>query len=99
MPLVTMVPHPDLADIPEDSNAASAARVSVIYRDGASASVEVRYPSGAPENPLSGDELRAKFRDCAEGVIPEKNAERATDLLLALRSQPAVDEILSLLVR
>lgn len=98
MPLVTMTPDAALATIPANSNEASAARVTVVYRNGSQESVEVRFPSGAPENPLSGAELRNKFFDCAQGVITPHKAEDAFRLLSGLRDLPKIAPTLEMLV-
>ena len=45
--------------------------------------IEGRYDvaRGHPEKPLSWTELSDKFRDCAALVLPDKNAERAIELI------------------
>lgn len=45
-------------------------RVVVYLQNGEHYENYVRYPKGDPENPLSWDELAAKFRSLAGGVLP-----------------------------
>lgn len=97
MPLVTMIPDPGMAEIPENRNDASAARVTVTYADGVRDTQEVRFPSGSPENPLTAAQLHAKFFDCADGVISLRAAEQALELLFRLRTLKEVGTLIELL--
>lgn len=97
MPRIGMVPDPALADIPENRNDASAARVTVRYGDGTTASAEARFPSGAPENPLSVADLDAKFLDAGEPVLGAAGAADALTALRRLRSSDSVASTLHLL--
>jgi len=46
-------------------------RVKVVLADGAEYDAEVRHPKGDPENPLTWDELRAKFHSlCGTVALP-----------------------------
>jgi 2-methylcitrate dehydratase PrpD len=58
----------------------------------------VDYPRGAPQNPLSRDELHDKFRDCARPVLSRDGSERALVLLNAVEHQPRLDELVAALV-
>jgi 2-methylcitrate dehydratase PrpD len=58
----------------------------------------VDYPRGAPQNPLSPDELHAKFRDCARRVLSAAETERALRLLRALEEQPGLREVVASLI-
>jgi len=46
------------------------ARVAIETRDGRRYEKSVRYPKGDPENPLTWDEMAAKFRSLAGAVLP-----------------------------
>lgn len=50
------------------------ARVAVTMQDGATFHGEMHYPKGDPNNPLSDDELRAKFRANAAGFAGDTDA-------------------------
>jgi 2-methylcitrate dehydratase PrpD len=58
----------------------------------------VDYPRGAPQNPLSQNELHAKFRDCARQVLPREQCERALALLTTLEALRRLDELVAALV-
>lgn len=55
--------------------------VMVRLRDGRTASRCVTAAKGYPENPLTDDELRAKFRDCAAFARVPRDAARAERVL------------------
>ena len=58
-----------------------AARMSVRLADGRVLEERVSAARGTPDNPLTRDELDAKFRRLAEVVLP---AARVTELVAAL---------------
>ncbi len=58
----------------------------------------VEYPRGAPQNPLSTDELHEKFRDCARRALPREQSERALALLTSLEGLPRLDDLVASLV-
>jgi 2-methylcitrate dehydratase PrpD len=67
----------------------SPAGIAVRLRDGSAVSVATTTALGAPENPLSIDQLRAKFLDCARNAVrpvDDAMAERAADLILDIES-------------
>ena len=45
------------------------AAVKLILRSGESREVEVAFPKGHPNNPMSPAEVEAKFRACARGKL------------------------------
>jgi len=50
----------------------------------------VEYPRGNPENPLSDDELRAKFRSLTTTIVGEKTCEKLQATILDLARAPDV---------
>ena len=52
-------------------------RVTIRTKDGKTLSREAQHAKGGPEFPLTEDELRAKFLECARHAIPSESAERA----------------------
>jgi 2-methylcitrate dehydratase PrpD len=58
-----------------------AARVSVHLKDERKYENYVRHPKGDPENPLTWDELAAKFRSLAGAVLP---ADRCDEIAAAM---------------
>jgi len=55
------------------------ARVVVHTAAGQSYEQFVRYPKGDPENPLTWDEMAAKFRSLAGAVLPPARCEQIID--------------------
>jgi 2-methylcitrate dehydratase PrpD len=49
---------------------------------------------GGPENPLSDDQLEAKFFDCAEGLLPREACRRVLDLAWRMEQAPDVAAVL-----
>jgi 2-methylcitrate dehydratase PrpD len=76
------------------------ARVRIALADGRSLLSEPAVARGGPENPLSEDELQAKYREMAEPVLGPRRSARIVALVASLvedrASLPAlVDELLS----
>lgn len=88
---VTYTLNPDL---PADYREAT---VTIDTVDGDAFSVTVDEPPATHENPLSDDDLRAKFMECATRTIPEPKAERAYEALDSLRGVDDLDPLLETL--
>jgi hypothetical protein len=74
--------------------------VRIALRDGRTLASEPARARGNPENPLSDDELRAKYRALAEPVLGHARAARIETLVDALPENAAalpalVEELLS----
>jgi 2-methylcitrate dehydratase PrpD len=54
------------------------AHVAIELQDGQRYEKFIRYPKGDPENPLSWDEMAAKFRSLAGAVL---SAERCDEII------------------
>jgi 2-methylcitrate dehydratase PrpD len=60
-------------------------KIDVKLKDGRVLKEEYFPPKGAPDNPMSEQELIEKFLDCAAwGRLPKRKAEKAIDILLRL---------------
>ena len=57
----------------------------------------VEYPRGNPENPLSDDDLRAKFRSLTMQIVGEKTCEKLQDAIFDLSRQRDVTSLTLLL--
>ena len=53
--------------------------VTITCTDGTKANKRVDFPRGHAENPMTDDEVVAKFRKLAEGVITDETADRILD--------------------
>ena len=60
------------------------AGVKLILRDGTELSHTVKVPKGDPGNPMTADELIAKFRDCAARSLSPQKIDRCVEVLLHL---------------
>ena len=58
------------------------ARVTIFLNDGHQYEKFVQHPKGDPENPLSWEELVAKFKSLASGVIPLDRCDQIVDHVL-----------------
>jgi 2-methylcitrate dehydratase PrpD len=77
-----------------------AARLSVNLKDGRTLTEECEVVRGDPTNPLSEEEIVAKFRNNVEfsGTITAEKAEKLLDLLERVEDLDSVSRVVSLLV-
>ena len=73
--------------------------VTITTEDGRSYTVQEDHAKGRAENPLSDDELVAKFRANAAHAMTDASMDRIVDATFALEEISAVDGYLRLLVR
>jgi len=73
--------------------------VTITTDDGQSHTVQEDHAKGRAENPLSDDELIAKFHANAAGAMSEAAMDRIVDATFALEDVPTVAEYVGLLVR
>lgn len=65
--------------------------------NGRKVSSTVRYPRGDPQNPLSWDELLAKYRQLGRSVLPEDRLDEISQRVRCLESAPDVAPLWRLL--
>ena len=70
---------------------------AIELHDGRQVSTTVRYPKGDPQNPLSWDELLAKYRELGRSVLPEDRLDELSQRVRALESAPDVAPLWRLL--
>lgn len=68
-------------------------QVEIALKNGKLVSRSSLEPKGEPTNPLTGDELEAKFLAMTTMVVEEKQARRISDLVMALETQPKADVV------
>lgn len=71
------------------------ARIVVHSAGGRTFKAEVNTPRGDPKNPLSWDELTAKFRECAGTVLPAGGVDAAVVLIRRLDEHADVRELVA----
>jgi 2-methylcitrate dehydratase PrpD len=68
--------------------------VRITMKDGRVLEGELPYQRGGPENPLSAEEVRAKFRENASLALPEAAVESLEGAILSLEQ---LDDVTGLL--
>ena len=56
-------------------------RVTLRLKNGQTYSREVQHSKGGPEAPMTADELKGKFTDCARQTLSESSTQRVSDYL------------------
>jgi 2-methylcitrate dehydratase PrpD len=85
--------NPDLAD----SSESRPSNVDVRLKDGKVLSRHVEYAKGGPQTPLSPQEMRAKFVDCARRAIDEAAIQNVVDYVERLETLKDVGDLCALL--
>jgi 2-methylcitrate dehydratase PrpD len=93
-----LVSRVKLAEMPGENTLS--AELKVRMRDGREFSEFTDTPKGNPENPMTGDEIKDKFRAnlAYSGAVSRDNAEKALKLLENLEKLDSVKKIVRLLV-
>lgn len=80
-----------------ESHPVLSAEVSIRTRDGHSYTQLVKHPRGHPNNPMSPDELEAKFRSLANPVLPDAQQGLVIETVRNLESLLDISGLMSLL--
>ena len=72
-------------------------RVTVRLRDGTELSHEVLVAKGDPPNPMSDEEVAAKYRDCASSYLSTGDVQRSLELVSSLEEVEDVAVLMGLL--
>jgi 2-methylcitrate dehydratase len=68
-------------------------RIEIRTRGGEVKTASVDYPRGHRLNPMTDEEVNAKFRDLAQRVLPEKAAARLLEALWRIDTAPNLDAV------
>ncbi len=71
---------------------------TIILKDGRELSSFVDYPRGHAKNPMTDEEVIAKFRDVACGYLSEERMEQVTELVFGLEDLEDPGRLMNLLV-
>lgn len=71
--------------------------VEIHLKDGRKLYEKVEISKGNPENPLTMDELKSKFRDCASLSISKKNIENSLDMIQNIESIDNIKKLCDIL--
>jgi 2-methylcitrate dehydratase PrpD len=72
------------------------ATVTVILDDGSQHSRHVETPRGDPKAPLTWEELVAKYKDCAAGILPDAAIARSAAIIAELEAATDVGELMGI---
>ena len=84
-------------EIPGDMERHMWTRVTVRFRDGREVVIAPRPVPGHPELPLSKDQLREKFMDCARLVLSEDRADTVRQMIEELDNCPDLRSLTAIL--
>ncbi len=70
-------------------------RIEIQTKSGARKVAAVDFPRGHYNNPMSDDEVNAKFRELAQRALPKPQIERALDALWKIETSPNLDAVFS----
>ena len=73
-------------------------RIELTTTAGEQLAAQTSYPKGNPRNPMTDDEIEAKFRSLSAGLLTAHQCDRALSLLWSLEDQPNLGELFDTLV-
>ena len=79
---------------PRESNV----RLEITDKSGGCHVAHTSYPRGHRNNPMSNDEVEAKFRRLSSGVLSQNQEDRVLELTWRLESLPGLEELFDALV-
>jgi 2-methylcitrate dehydratase PrpD len=79
------------------SDGSRPATVTIKVKNGQPQTFHEKFPKGSPQVPMTHDELVAKFRACARGVLSETSSERALGYVGKLETMASVRPLTKLL--
>jgi 2-methylcitrate dehydratase PrpD len=92
---VTFSVRPDLTTIENSGNPSTT--VKVLLKDGREFSKTVDEAKGTPENPLSTEEVRGKYRNCVKGVQSKTEAEKTIEAVENIETLKKITTLTDLL--
>jgi 2-methylcitrate dehydratase PrpD len=94
---VRMIPDAEMEKASRERGIVGFVRVKVKLRGGEEFSETVWEPKGNPSNPMSQDEIREKFRKCANQALLDSSVERALETIERLETLRNVSDLTSIL--
>ncbi len=79
------------------SDGSRPASVSIRLKNGQTLAATEKFPKGSPQLPMTSEELVAKFRACARGVISDTSCNRALGYLGTLETMRSIRPLVTLL--
>jgi 2-methylcitrate dehydratase PrpD len=94
-PKVKMTVHPEWGD----AQLGEKNTIHIVLNDGRALVRDCFTAKGDPQNPLTRDEVLARFDVCVEGLMPAKTARRAASMLTDLADVSDVSVLMGLFAR
>ena len=94
---VRIIPDAEIEKASRERGVLSPVRLKVRLRDGKEFSEMVWEAKGGPSNPMSWNEIREKFRQCASQVLPDPGVEKALETIEQLETLKNVSDLTSIL--
>lgn len=95
-----LVVRPDLVElygkvsaVADDSIRQEQSDVTVELVGGGTMHVNVPWATGTPQNPISDEDLQAKFRDLVDGYLPSATADKTVEIVKSLDDLQDVNEL------
>lgn len=90
LPRIEMTLSPPDAPLPTVANGREPAKVSIRTKDGRTFETFVQYAKGVLQNPLTEDEMWAKFDDCVAGIM---DAGKTAEVRARLETFETLDDV------
>jgi 2-methylcitrate dehydratase PrpD len=92
---VKVIPNDELKSISRQRGILAPAQMKVKLRDGEELCETVWEAKGGSSNPMTPDEIREKFRECANRALPALGVERVLDTIEHLESVEDISDLTS----
>ena len=96
---VSVIADQNLVTDESGFNARYTTELTLVTRDGTCYERRVDVPKGFPENPMTTDEIKEKFRDQAGAVLEDSAVEAAIDFVANIESVADVSQLLDVVDR
>jgi 2-methylcitrate dehydratase PrpD len=94
---VKMIVDSEMEDVSRKHGVLAPVRVKMKLHGGEEVCETVWEPRGSPSNPMSQDEIRAKFRECADRSLPDEKVELALEIIKKLDHLKNISQLTSIL--
>ena len=94
LPRISMTESPENDRLPTADNGREPAQITVHTKDGRTVETFVMHAKGVLQNPMSDDEMWAKYDDCVGDIL---DAGRAAELRAALEGFETLDRLADLM--
>lgn len=97
MKKIKMIPIDELKKVSEERGILAPVRLKVKLRGGEEFCETVLEARGGPSNPMSQNEIREKFKECASQILPALSVKRALETIEHLETLKDISDLTSIL--